>query len=456
MYASSQPSTAQDAVRAQAAPVRLPAGLPKRRDRREQEREPGRGRRGVLDDEQVAVAGEDEVGEARRRRHVVRREPAAVDVEAHLAVVDRRDVRVRARRSPARAPASSGERYSSSRSPSSARDRMLSSIPKMTSPWGSPAVSSALLSVSFASPPWRIRSGQAGLLLERLLDVLRDGERVVRDEHDVLRLRTAPAAARAEHGARRRRARPRRARRLQRDCCERSHGAVPPGRIASRTPCGERHAGLGRREDVRHAAGRAGLERLAVERVLEPEVVTPSAAPPSGSSVTSSPARPVERRSRCARRGRARRRRSASSSSSRVALRAEQEERREEVVEAAARARDRRARGAPRARAASSRASSRSVASFATGMPDDPRCRPTRPLASAAEETRVEVADDDVDLEPERGRAIEAAVGRDHGRLRRARRRRGPAPMRRPRRPARSRVPPLALPRSGSAGRRRV
>ena len=73
---------------------------------------------------------------------------------------------------------------------------------------------------------------------------------------------------------------------------------------------------------------------------------------------------------------------------------------------------------------------------------------------------RVEVADRDVDLEAERQRVLETLVGGDDGRAERDRERaaRGRAGLRLtpPPRSLPTRLPPLALPRSGSAGRRRV
>ena len=131
------------------------------------------------------------------------REPRAVDVEADLAVVDRRHAVVRVGVAPGRRCSSPSEAYSSNRSPSSARERRLSSIPKMTSPCGSPAVRSARLSVSSASPAWRIRSVSPLSSSNAALHLLRDRERVVRDEHDLgRRARVAPPPAAATRDGR--------------------------------------------------------------------------------------------------------------------------------------------------------------------------------------------------------------------------------------------------------------
>ena len=83
-----------DAVRAQRPPVPLPA-RPARPPRRTWQPwragTPGRARGGgVLDHEQVPVAVEHEIRQRLRRRDAALGEPAAVDVQAHLAVVDRR------------------------------------------------------------------------------------------------------------------------------------------------------------------------------------------------------------------------------------------------------------------------------------------------------------------------------------------------------------------------------
>ena len=92
VYASSQPSTASTPFARSAAPVPLPAVLAEAGDGREQEREAGRGGGGVLDHEQVAVARLGEVLERPRRRDPALANQPPVDVEADLAVVDRRHV----------------------------------------------------------------------------------------------------------------------------------------------------------------------------------------------------------------------------------------------------------------------------------------------------------------------------------------------------------------------------
>jgi hypothetical protein len=78
-------------VRAQRRPPRLPPVGAEVVDRRQQEREAGRGGGRVLDDEQVLVLGLGEVLERRGHRRAVVGEPGLVVVDAHVAVVDRGD-----------------------------------------------------------------------------------------------------------------------------------------------------------------------------------------------------------------------------------------------------------------------------------------------------------------------------------------------------------------------------
>ena len=90
-------------------------------------------------------------------------EPGLVDVEADVAVVDRGDVVLGVDAKSGWTADSSGERYGSKMSPSSARERTLLSTPKITSPCGLPCVSIAWLTISPASPPWRILQREAAL-----------------------------------------------------------------------------------------------------------------------------------------------------------------------------------------------------------------------------------------------------------------------------------------------------
>ena len=87
----SQPSTTFTSLARSLRPVVAPAVVAVRGDRREQEREPGRRRRRVLDHEQALVRGLGEVVERRRHRELLLREPLLVVVDAHVAVVDRRE-----------------------------------------------------------------------------------------------------------------------------------------------------------------------------------------------------------------------------------------------------------------------------------------------------------------------------------------------------------------------------
>ena len=97
----------------------------------------------------------------------------------------------------------------------------------------------------------------------------------------------------------------------------------------------------------------------------------------------------------------------------RVARRAEQEERRCEVIEAAARARDHEDAACPeREGFVEGQLEVRGV--LRDGMPDYPPAGRLGP-GERGRGDGVEIADEDVDLEAERGSAIEAAVGRDHG-----------------------------------------
>ncbi len=210
-------------------------------------------------------------------------------------------------------------------------------------------------------------------------------------------------------------------------------------------------------EDVRDAAARAGRQRLALQRVLEAlgrDALGRAVHGQQGEEVA----------------GRARQRARAADDvdpalaevrvdlGARVALVAEQEHRAEQVIEpSAARADDddpgrlERDRGVER---------ELEVGRVLGGrMPLDAGarrfgcCEPCR-------RDRVEVADREVDVQPERERPVDAAVGGDHDGRRRAAPGSG-SPEECP--PATTmmvsgftRIPPLALPRSGSAGRWRV
>ena len=237
---------------------------------------------------------------------------------------------------------SSGERYSSSRSPSSARERMLSSIPKMTSPCGSPAVSSALLSVSFASPPWRIRSWRPVSFSNARLTSFETAKESCVTSTTSFGCAAAPAATGARASRGRRSGEPPR---RERPCAETV--AVPHGaRLAPRRTDREEDA-VGRASRGPRPAVKTfdtprvepGASVSPASGYSSPEVVTPSAAPPSGSSVTSSPGVPWSVR-RAAHDVDERVADQRVQLERRVALRAEQEERRCEVIEAAARARD--------------------------------------------------------------------------------------------------------------------
>ena len=170
------------------------------------------------------------------------------------------------------------------------------------------------MSVSPASPAWRIRSVSPVSSLERCLHLLRDRERVVRDEHDLGRRRLAAAAAGGRDGDDRdddgRRSEPR----LQRDVASgltAAHRLRCVGADREQDAALERDARLGAGEDVRDAPARARMQRLAGEREVEPAVVTtPVAGPPTRER--GSRARRVTRGgpARRGRRGRARRRRS--------------------------------------------------------------------------------------------------------------------------------------------------
>ena len=362
-----------------------------------------------------------------------------VDVEADLAVVDRRHVVGPVGRSRARRPRARPSGTRSSRSPSSARERTLSSIPKMTSPCGSPAVSSARFSISFASPAWRIRSVRPLSRSNACLDRLRDRERVVRDQHDLRRLRSP-----------RRRTRPR----CSAAAAARERRAQSPRRLRARAASGRGGAGadreedalgdridacLARREDVGDAAARARLERLVGERVLEP--VRGDAR-----------RRAAEREER----QRARRRSRASVRSPRidvdervadervelerrVALRAQQEERGERGGRGGRRRSRRRARAARRARRPRrARARGRWRPSRRGGARRARRPPPPRASAPVTTESRSPTTTST--SSPSAAARSSAAVRGDDGAGARAPSTAGPAPRRRPRRPVRSRA----------------
>ena len=290
---------------------------------------------------------------------------------------------------------------------------------------------------------------QAGLVLERLPLRLRDDERVVGDEDDVLRRPSAAAAAREPRRARR----PRRRRRdaASRRCRLRSgtHREDDSALHGDLRPLGG--------EDVRDAAARPWLEGLPGERVERgPRCGSP---PPARAALRASGAlraclRTIERRGRRAL-GPARPTRRAplprtsrlrGGGTSRGGGRAVRLRRpRRGSARGASRARR---RGRARGRSRPSRAGS-----ARQGSPSTPPPR-RRPGTRSPDP-------------PPRGRPPGRAPTRARDRRRRrsrSRRRERRAPPRVPE-PARlpppprsrsTRLPPLALPRSGSAGRRRV
>ena len=276
---------------------------------------------------------------------------------------------------------------------------------------------SARLSVSFASPAWRIRSVSPLSSSNAAFTVLRDRERVVREQHDLGRRRPRRPRSRRPRPPLRRRGSPRRAS----ACDEKLQAAsraltasTAPGRIASSTPVSTVTRASVPLKTFDTPRLDPGCERLGGERVLEARRVTPVAGPPI--ATRRQRARPASPRS-----ARSPRTTWTSASptiaSSSIACvrsapsRSSEPSRWSSRPSALATTRTRRA---PR-RTASSSASSRSVASFAGGVAHDAGAGG---LGSGERvgRHRVEVADHDVDVEPERGGAVEPAVGCDDGR----------------------------------------
>ena len=179
------------AVGAELAPVALPAVLAEACHRGEQEREPGTGGGRVLDDEQVPVARIGELLERRRRGDATLGERRAVVVEADLAVVDRRDavvgrhVVVADRVELLRAVLV--EQIAVERT----REQVVVHAEEHVAlrvAGGEQCAVERLARVSGLQDPQL----QAALPLERRLDVLRDRERLMGDEHDVRRCRSPP------------------------------------------------------------------------------------------------------------------------------------------------------------------------------------------------------------------------------------------------------------------------
>ena len=158
------------------------------------------------------------------------------------------------------------------------------------------------------------RQLQAALPLEGGLDRLRDRERVVRDEHDLLARRRAPDPP---HAAATQRGHSRERRASAREPCATVVTRAPrprgPGgrRAGSRASTRDRAPPWPRRRSRSRGSCPAG--RVSPRSgYSSPSVVTPSAGPCSGSRETSSPGRARERRACRGSRGRARRRARAS------------------------------------------------------------------------------------------------------------------------------------------------
>ena len=238
--------------------------------------------------------------------------------------------------------------YGSNRPASSARESRLLSIPKRTSPCGFPFVSSARLTISPASPPWRIVSFSPLSCSNAAFTSRRDRERVVRDEHDLLAAAAPRAAARRcdERGADDDQRRPDFVPNRHKDS-SRFGGRADGQQAAAR----DGDARFGGGEDVRDPAARAGRQGLVAERVLEPlgrDALRRRRA--AGSRERSSPGRSRER-ARAADDVRLRRAEPGVDRHARVALVREQQQRAEQVVEPAAARRRSRGSGTARARA---------------------------------------------------------------------------------------------------------
>ena len=228
--------------------------------------------------------------------------------------------------------ASSGDSYASNRSPvERAREEVVVDAEEARRPAGCRRSGAPRVTTSPASPDLRIRSVSPLSSSNACFTSFGDRERVVRDEHDLgrrlVRPPPQPAPARAAP-----------------PCSERHSGALDarrvtrarPGRMASRTPSLDRDARRVGREDVRDAAARArarASRRAAGTR--RPSVRHALGRPVDASSETSSPGFPrVVRSSRttCTRAAPT----NASICRCGVAVGAEQEQRREQVVEPAA------------------------------------------------------------------------------------------------------------------------
>ena len=292
----------------------------------------------------------------RRRRDAVGGEPALVDVEADVAVVDRGHVVRRGRagsaRRPGRARSPRRARTGPRRAP---RERRLLSIPKSTSPCGLPFVRSARLTASPASPPCRIRSFSPLSRSNAALTGfgIANESCVTRTTSVCFGARRSPAAARPDaQRDERTRARARACDAVSRRLLSRA------GRTASRQPRSTvTRASRSAKtfETPRLVPGRRASRRGS--GYASPSVVTPSRGPCRGSSETSSPGAPssAARPADDVRRGVAEV--CASISTRRVPLEAEQQRDAEQVVEPPAvradddDARRARARGRRRVRA---------------------------------------------------------------------------------------------------------
>ena len=322
-------------------------------------------------------------------------EPRLVDVEAHLAVVDRRHAVLRVEDEPrvdvCRAPVT---RTRSKTSPSSARERSVLSTPKSTSPCGLPAVSSAVVDglAGVAAPGGSAASGPLSCSNACFTSFEIANESCVTSTTSVGVSPPPPQPAATSSS----RASEERDDGLVTDCHLDSsirHAALLAVARADR----EQDAVARRVMRASSAAKTFETPRLEPgssvsprERVREPLGASrPRPAPCSASSETSSPGSPASRALAAHDMRRAQSPMNASISRRRVAARAEEQQSREEVVEpAAVAARERGSACGPSASAASS-ASSRSVASFSAGwrsirVPaasaprDAPRATPSR------------------------------------------------------------------------------
>ncbi len=292
---------------------------------------------------------------------------------------------------------------------------------------------------------------QAALRFEGLLHVVRDRERVVRDEHDLARRLVALPLQPAERN---------RYERRRRAPCAQAAQAISrlrPRATARRTPRRALMRAVVRRRRSRlHGSSRARASRPRADtRAARFVRLPPGRAARAVRSALRACPRARARRARRARGPgrRARRSAAARSAASRGAAASRGGGR-------ACRRRRRapgcaRVEGRPRGRA-------RARGRWRPSRPDVVRSRV--PAVSAARDglrrRRVEVAHGDVDREAERERVLEALVRGDHARIRRdasARsRRQVGSPCHHHHDFVRHALPPLALPRSGSAGRRRA